>query len=298
MRARDGKARIFGKSGESARSRSILIAGVLALALLAVALAETNPAVAVNWKNGELVGTVTGAIVPAKLPRSQPVPATVRIGFTSEARDSTETPELTSIAFYISPSVTFRTAGLPSCPIARLLSSYGNARQTCARSLVGHGSVVSEVTLPGRAPITIHGHLLAFYDEEVLGNGSRPYILAQVTSGGEEPLTYVIPFRFERRAPELGTRLIVRQMRRVLGKPAYGGAYRFSGIYGHISSFKLSLHRLFTRDRKHESFVSADCPRSKHPREAPLIPSLEWSFTYAGGAHPFAIGNWRCVPTG
>lgn len=289
---------LFGAIGEAARSHATLVAGLLALALPAVALAGNDPAVAGVWKDGELFGTVTTAIVPAKLPRSQPIPITLRIGFTSKAINSSETPELSKISLEISRNVTFQTAGLPSCPISRLFS-YGNARQTCARSLVGHGSVVSEVTLPGKAPATIDGHLMAFYNDEGLSTRSNPHILAQVTSGGEKPFIYVLPFQIERTARAFGTRLIVRHMRRVLGKPVYSGAYQFRGVYGHISKFELSLHRLFRRHGKRESIVSTDCPRPDHPMiDVPFFPLVRVSFAYASGANLRETANWRCTTSG
>lgn len=132
---------------------------------------------------------IEGETVPGKLPRSRMVPATLRLGFTSEAASTPITPELTAIRLEVSRNLTFQTAGLPSCPIAELYSESSDAGQVCAGSLVGYGIVISEVTLPGQAPVTIEGHLSAFYD---LGEG-QPRILAQVTSTGPLPLTYVIP---------------------------------------------------------------------------------------------------------
>jgi len=36
--------------------------------------------------------------------------------------------------------------------------------------------------------------------------------------------------------------------------------YALKGVYGHISSFEMSLHRRFAHAGKVASFVSADCP--------------------------------------
>lgn len=186
--------------------------GLLALLLGALALASTAaagvlPAAAGgdSAQAGEAVIGVSGETVPSKLPRSRMAHATLRLGFTSEVPSAPETPELTAIRLYVSRNVAFHTAGLPSCPIAALYSESSDARQECAGSLVGHGVVVSEVTLPGQAPVTIEGHLLAFYD---FGEGRRR-LLAQVTSSGALPLTYVIPFTIYKAQDVYGTVLSV-----------------------------------------------------------------------------------------
>lgn len=276
------------------RESGLLRPGVLALALLVVALAATGPAVAGTSLRGELLERVTSEIFPTRLPRSQPAPITLRVGFASKAMNRPEVPELSQISLELSSRVAFRTEGLPSCPISRL-SGYGNARRTCAHSLVGHGFVVTEISLPGKAPIRVDGHVLAFYNEEGLGTRSNPYILAQVITGGEEPLTYVLPFEIERRAAfAVATRLILRHMRTVLGKPIYGGAYQFRGIYGRISSFEITLHRLFRGHGKRESLVSADCP-DPHPSitDPEEFPPVNVRLEYANGVGIQSSARWQ-----
>ena len=166
--------------------------GALALALLVLASISTDTSLA----NKRIVETgpelsVSGGVFPSLLPRVKPVPVTVKVGFTIEGGGS---PELDWIALEISRTVTFQTSGLPSCQLAMLYSTAPSARRICAGSLVGHGRVVSRVTLPGREPTTINGSLLAFYTTAE----GRPGILAVVKSQGALPLTYVIPFQFGR----------------------------------------------------------------------------------------------------
>jgi hypothetical protein len=181
----------------------------------------------------------SGGTIPAALPRSKAVPVTLRVGFTSTETSTHTAPELTRIAIDVSRNVSFQTAGLPSCPIAELYSSAASARQACLGSLVGHGSVDSEVTLPGQSSVAIAGKLLAFY---AFAEG-QPRILAQVTSSGALPLTYVIPFGIEKAHGAFGTSLVVPKM-----------------SDSHISKLDLSLRRRFTHAGKSESFVSATCP--------------------------------------
>jgi hypothetical protein len=278
---------------------SLLLSCILALALLAFALAATNTAVAGLSQSGELLASVTSEITPVKLPRRQPAPITLRIGFTSEAKNSPETPELTQIVLEFSHQAIFRTGGLPSCSASKLLYSAAPAR-ACLGSLVGHGRVISEVTLPGRAPATVNGSMSAFYDD-VEG---RPGILARVTSNGSLPLTYVIPFRFRTmRRAVFGTSLFVNksQMRHLQGECAighpncFGPTYGFEGIYGHISSFELSLHRLFTHNGKRESFISTTCDPAPYGQG---FPSAQVSLGYASGAHLRGQTYWQCKVAG
>jgi hypothetical protein len=235
----------------------------LALTLATVAPASASATTSsIEGSSVEVEVGVSGETAPAQLPRSRPVPVTFRTGFTSEILSTHTAPELTRIAINISRDVTIRTAGLPSCPIANLYSSAASARHSCAGSLVGHGSVASEVTLPRQPTVAIDGRLLAFY---AFAEG-RPRILAQVTSGGELPLTYVIPFQIEKAHGAFGTNLVVRKVRQLQGEcqrahpNCFAEPYALKGVYGHISKLELSLHRSFSHAGRRESFVSADCP--------------------------------------
>jgi hypothetical protein len=232
------------------------------LALLVVAVVLPDAAAGEVGSVGEPTLSASGGVVPSRLPASHRVPVTLQLGFGFEGPEHSATPELTSLALDVSRDVAFQMRGLPSCPLARLFSSYASPLQTCAGSLVGHGRVISEVTLPGQAPVTVDGNLLAFY---AFAEG-QPHILAQVTSSGALPLTYVIPFQIEKTRGAFGTRLHVRKMSNIQGECTRGHPncfaqpYRLKGVYGRISSFELSLHRLFSHEGKKTSFVSADCP--------------------------------------
>jgi hypothetical protein len=273
----------------------VLLLGALALAFMAVAGLSPHPAGGELAQAGEAVIGVSGETVPGKLPRSRMVPVMLRLGFTSEAPSTPTTPELTAIEFAISRNLAFQTAGLPSCPISELYSESSDARQICARSLVGSGIVISEVTLPGQAPVTIEGRLLAFYD---FGDG-RPRILAQVTSTGALPLTYVIPFTIHRSHGVFETILSVEHMQFIKGKCARGYSncfsqtYTYEGIYGHISKFELTLDRQFVHAGKRISVVSADCPASNRSSSA-IFPLVKVNLTYPGASSRSQVATRRC----
>jgi hypothetical protein len=252
----------LGALGEALGAGALaLLATVLALALLAGAFwakpaaGEACPRPNLLLPCVELAAKPVGETVPTKLPRSQPFPITLRMGFTYEALNNQTAPELNAISFEVSRNVTMQTAGLPSCPINKLYSSAARARRICAGSLVGHGTVTSEVALPNQVTAPVKRQLLAFYDD-VKG---QPYILAQVTSGpGAVPLTYVLPFRIENVHRTFGKRLFA-YMPQVRGK-IRKDPYQLKGGYGQISEFEIFLRHLFTQGGTRESFLSADCP--------------------------------------
>jgi hypothetical protein len=282
-------------SGASRAWPLVLLLGAFALALMAVAGLSPRPAGGELAQAGEAVIGVSGETVPGKLPRSRMVPATLRLGFTSEAPSTPTTPELTAIRLEVSRNLAFQTAGLPSCPISELYSESSDAGQICAGSLVGYGTVISEVTLPGQAPVTIEGRLSAFYD---FGEG-QPRILAQVTSTGALPLTYVIPFTIHRAHGIFGTILSVEQMRFIAGICARGHSncfsqtYTYKGIYGHISKFELTLDRQFVHAGKRISVVSADCPASGSSSSA-VFPLVKVNLAYPQAISRSQVATRRC----
>jgi hypothetical protein len=273
----------------------VLALGLLVLASMVVAGVSSPPAGGEVAQTGEVVIGVSGESTPGKLPRSRMVPVSLRLGFTSETPNAPTTPELTAIRFEVSRNLAFQTAGLPSCPIAELYSESLDAAQICAGSLVGRGIVISEVTLPGQAPATIEGRLSAFYDLEK----GQPWILAQVTSTGALPLTYVIPFKIYKARGVYGTILSGQQMRAIAGVCARGHpncfsqTYTYEGIYGHISKFELTLDRRFVHAGKKTSVVSADCPARAGSSSA-TFPLVKVNLTYPGAASRSQVATRRC----
>jgi len=275
---------------------SRVLPGLLALAAMVV-LAGPSPrsASAEPASAGNPVIEISGETTPERLPRLHPAPTSFRVGFTSVSSTTSATPELTSIGVQVSRRLTFDTAGLPSCPISELYDPPSGMGQVCSGSLVGSGVVISEVTIPGQAPVTIEGHLLAFYD---LGDG-QPRILAQVTSEGVLPLTYVIPFTIRPSTGIFGTTLAVEQMRFIAGICAPGHSncfsqtYTFKGIYGHISKFELTLHRQFIHRGKRASLVNADCPAS-HGSSSMSFPLVEVNLAYPEATTRSQVVTGRC----
>jgi hypothetical protein len=241
-----------------------------------------------------LVMNAAGETLPGRLPRSAPIPVSLGMGFSSEDPNSHSAPELNSIRFELSPNVRIDGRGIPRCNLRELLESY-EGEAACSGSLVGDGTVRSEVALGGEAPVAVEGRLDAFY-----GYGS--HLLAKVVTGEPLPLVYVIPFSIER-GPR-GTVLVARHMHQgVKGKcisdhpNCFAQPYAFSGVYGQISYFRLFLDRRFRLRGAPRSFVRASCPASQ-PASADRYPLATVTLHYYSEDPPREDGFvGHCRPT-
>ena len=278
------------------RHRGIVAGATLVAALLTVGalLTETTFGVVSHLP---ATPRAFGGIAPIKLPRSEPAPVTLSIGFESP-RVEGSTPELESIDLELSRHVTFGTAGLPSCSLDQLYAT-DTPKESCPDSLVGHGSVVSEMPTRGGTTVSVTGHLLAFFSVE----GHRRLILARVETGEPLPLIYVIPFTIGKAEGRFGTDLSVptQTMAGLQGLCASSNPYCFYsphklvGIYDRISSFEMSLHRTFRGERGRASFVSAVCPAPRGFRQV-NFPAMEVRLNYLSGPPPLSTTVVRnCV---
>ena len=221
---------------------------------------------------------VTGSIFPTRLPVTQPAPVTLKVGFRSHPVEGS-VRGIEKISFQINPGIDFATRWPQRCSLA-ILYSDRDPRQECAAALIGEGSVTSEITPPGQAPAVVTGTLVAFYSY----GGGQSRILAKVTTGEPLPLVYVIPFTIKPSTEPLKpTTLTVPRwrMREIAGKCVSDhpncfapNPYSIYGVYSHISSFTMSLHRVERRHGERFSFVSAHCSQP-HGRSS-FLPGCRW----------------------
>jgi hypothetical protein len=130
---------------------------------------------------------------------------------------------------------------------------------------------------------------------------AKSRILAQVTSAGALPLTYVIPFTIYKTHGVYGTILSVEHMRFIAGICARGHPncfsqrYTYKGIYGHISKFELTLDRQFAHAGKRISVVSADCPARIGSSSAsfPLV-KVDLAYPYPNAISRSQVATSRC----
>jgi hypothetical protein len=270
-----------------ARATVGLVSVVVALAC-GVALASNGAAVSIPVPPVKMLGR--GSVSPVKLPRLRRVPVTLQMGFQSIPVPEGPVPELDEISFEVARRIEFAPESWPqSCSLAKLYSPRVDARRTCSESLVGHGTVASEITIPGQAPVSVTGRLLAFYALA----GGRPRILAQVTTGEPLPLVYVIPFTIKSANGRYRTTLSVprRRMRAIAGQCAPGypncfapSPYTLKGVYGHISEMTLSLHRVLRMRHHRLSFVKGHCPTPGSATEPLLRMGLAFADKYSTSA--------------
>jgi hypothetical protein len=192
---------------------------------------------------------------PQRLPRRTQGPASLRLGFTSAASNSSVIPQLGSLSFELSRNLELHAAGLRSCSYRALYVRATVARRRCAASLVGRGWVHSELLIHSEYSAVV-GRLNAYYEA---GSGTTdPRILARVQTRGQMPVIYVLPFRIESEQGRFATRLIVPEMPHIHGILIPG--YSFPYGYGRISSLSLTLERSFAFHGRGRSFVTASCP--------------------------------------
>ncbi|TMK57454.1 MAG: hypothetical protein E6G51_06755 [Actinobacteria bacterium] len=234
---------------------------------IAVTSAVASTAVAERDRQGVLEGVFTGDIAPQKLPRHESAPVTVQMGGKIVTTDRSEPPKLEKIILEINRHGRLENKGLPTCSLAKLNSiSSAQAKKTCSKAMVGHGSVTSRVYLPGQGAFASTGDLLAF-------NGrlhGRPAVLAQVSSKAPLPLTYVIAFEVKKQGGTFGTALI-------------GTLPPIASEYGYISAFSLALSRRYTLHGQKRSFASASCPAPDGFPGA-VFPFAKARYEFAGGA--------------
>lgn len=260
------------------RPRKIALAGALC-ALAAASLVA--PAQGELVQKGALRVAFSGGISPARLPRTEPGPVTVRVGGKIATLDRSVPPKLERIQIAINANGKIQSTGLGTCPLAELGSvSSAQAKKACAAALIGHGNVTSRITLPGQGAFASNGPLLAF-------NGrykGHQAVFAQVASGAPLPLTYVIVFEVKKTAGRYGTELI-------------GTLPPIASEYGYISAFNLSLGRTYTYKGQKRSYASASCAAPQGAHQA-SFPFARASYEFAGPMTLSATLNRDCKVKG
>jgi hypothetical protein len=251
------------RSAKKTRSRKAALALITAAALLLAFAALAQAEIA---QKGTLRVTFSGQIAPVKLPRSDPAPVSVQLGGKITTTDKSTPPKLERILLDINSNGVIQTKGLPTCPVTKLESiSAAGAKKACGGALIGHGNVTSRVSLPGQGAFASNGTLQAF-------NGKakgHPAVLAQVTTTGTLPLTYVIVFE-------------VRKTKGTYGTELDGTLPQIASEYGYISAFDLSLGRTYTFHGEKLSYASASCPAPKGFPGA-SFPFAKASYEFTGG---------------
>jgi hypothetical protein len=235
-----------------------------ALLLGALGLVGASGALAEVGKSGDLLVAVHAVIRPRSLPSAHPAPVGVQISAKIKTTDRSVPPALKRIDLKLTQRVIFQTAGLPYCSLARLESlSAVAARRACGPAILGHGEVFSRTYLPGVTGLAQYSHTLIFNGRI----GSRPAILALVTSKPPMPFKYVI--RFE-----------VTKIRGIFGTELHGTIPPTAPYSGEVLGFGFSLKRLYTLAGHRVSVFSEACNRGFAPADFPFAAAR---FAFADG---------------
>ncbi len=238
----------------------------LALLSLAVLLAAGSAQSEVS-QTGNLRISFSGDFTPRSLPRDRPAPISVHVKGSIGTTDGSHPPPVRRVAIALNRHGKLTTAGLPSCPSARLQSTSSEAAlERCREALVGRGSFGAEVEFPGVEPFPATGRALAFFGSRS-GNEAlliHLYVTAPIQT------TLVIALKISRSANgQFGNVLTARI-------PSLAGGL------GSVTKIDLTLGRTYRYRGERRSLLSASCAA---PAGFPgaVFPLARGTFFFADG---------------
>jgi hypothetical protein len=213
-------------------------------------------------QSGNLRISFGGGFSPHTLPRDRPAPISVHVKGAIGTTDGSHPPPVRRVEIALNRNGRLTTAGLPSCPSARLQStSSETALARCRPALVGRGSFGAEVEFPGVEPFPAKGRALAFFGSR----GGGPALLVHLYITTPVQATLVIALKISHRAKgEFGTMLTARI-------PSLAGGL------GSVTEIDLTVGRTYRFRGERRSFLSASCA-------APA--------GFTGGIFPLARGSF------
>lgn len=212
---------------------------VAALALFGGGLAQGELS-----QTGNLRISFSGGFTPRSLPRERLAPIAVHVKGAIGTTDGSHPPPVRRVEIALNRNGRLSTAGLPSCPGARLQSTSTEAALArCRAALVGHGRFGAEVEFPGVEPFPATGRMLAFYGSR----GGRRALLLHLYITTPVQTTLVLALKISHRdGGEFGTVLAARI-------PSLAGGL------GSVTEIDLTLKRSYSFRGERRSFLSASC---------------------------------------
>jgi len=246
-------------------ARATKIAATLAL-LAALAGGEIARAAEIK-QVGNLQVALSGKLAPRRLPREGRAPIAVSVGWRIKTTDGSAPPTLKTLGIEINRNGLLDSAGLPSCPYAKIQpASTSRALASCRPALVGRGHFSALVGLRGQEPYVSRGQMLVFNGE----SHGKPILLGQIYSARPFASSFVIPFRVDRLAHgTYGTTLNATLPASLLA-------------WGNLTEVEMRLSRKFSYRGARRSFLSAGCPAPKGFPGA-VFPLARTAFAFAGG---------------
>jgi hypothetical protein len=172
--------------GTSRRLRVVLVLGALGALLVA------GTAFAVRAEVGKSVVSATAQLTPTGLPaHGAGAPVTLSMATHINTKDGSLPPPLKTLTVELDKHGSIQTAGLPTCTMAQLENTTPQqARSKCAKALVGKGTGVARVKLPGAATVKMTSPLSFF---NAPPTGGRPTVIAHAYETLPKPQTLLVP---------------------------------------------------------------------------------------------------------
>jgi hypothetical protein len=194
--------------------------------------------------------SVEGKLSPKRLPREGRAPISVSVGWQISTTDGSPPPKLKGLQIEINKEGRFDTAGLPTCPYAKIQpATTQRALANCRSALVGQGSFSAQIALKGQEGegYAASGRLLVFNGEA----GGKPVLFGQIYSPRPFATSFVITFDVKE-----------------LSKGAYGTVLTTTlppalRSWGNLTAIEMKLERRYGFKGKQRSYISAGCPAPK-----------------------------------
>jgi len=251
----------------AARSTTKRLRAALTLALLGLLAIGAVIAHAEISGEGNVRVVVSGKLSPHTLPRTGTAPVAVTVGGKITTTDETQPPQLHQLRIEINRHGRIDSTGLPTCKIGQIrTASNPLAERVCGPALVGQGTFLGTITLPGAAPYPIEGKLLVFNGIQ----GKKHVLFGHVFSFHPFDTSFVITFEIKSGGRGTYGTVLDANLTKALGSQR------------NLTGIEMTLDRRYSYHGTHLSYVSAGCPAPKGFKQI-SYPLARTTFAFANG---------------
>ncbi|HEX7058654.1 MAG TPA: hypothetical protein VF176_02255 [Solirubrobacterales bacterium] len=202
------------------------------------------------FSEGNIRASFDGWLTPKALPRTDPVPVELHLRGSLRTTDNGQLPVLRRIEVSVNRFGRISTAGLPVCRKRSIVATTTRqALAACGDALVGNGRFNAFIALPAEAPFPARGRMLAFHAKV----DGRQVILAHIYGTDPLPTSQVMT-------------MVIKHPK---GRSAFGTILSMTvpkvgnDDWGHVTGFRMNLHRRYAYKHQTRSVISANCPAPK-----------------------------------
>lgn len=236
--------------------RALRLMPMLVLTLVLGAAGHALAEKATVVRAGNLVMRINGGVAPKKLPRTRLAPIALSASGSLATVDGSHPPAAKTVTIDFDKHGTIDARGLPVCRPGQLQSRDTKAAiAACRPALVGRGTTTVEVAFPEQRPFSATGPL-ALFNGGVRHGVTTMYIHAYVSVPTPTAIVTVVKIRKIHKGP-YGTRAVAR-------------IPKIAGGSGSLTHFALSIHRIFRRGGRKQSYLLARCANGRFRAHATL----------------------------